>query len=264
MKFHTLAGLPRSGTTLLANVLSQHPDVFVSGTSALPLCVESFSNTLSSAPEVQSDLVAIPGAYERYLRALRGMIEGWYADRKEKFIFDKGRGWVMHRALLDQLYPDATLVVSVRDPRDVIASIERQHRKTALFTSPMAPTLYESADLLMKPDGMVGGPIRFIEDLLRRQVANVCWVRYESFVVDPKESMKRIENAAGLKPFHWDFEHVSNSSTDVDGLYRHKFPHDGDGPIKPKGISWEDCLSPELAATIAAVYPLYMHTFGYA
>jgi sulfotransferase len=264
MRLHALAGLPRSATTLLANVLAQHPDVHVSGTSALPLCIEAVVNTLSSAPEVQSDLATVPGAYERYVGAMRGLIDGWYADHDEAVVIDKGRGWVMHRALLDQLAPGAVLVVCVRDPRDVVASIERQHRGTAAFNSPLARTIYEAADLLMRPEGMVGGPMRYAEDLLRRKAGGVMWVRYESLVVDPGAVIGRVADAMGLGPFGFDFENVENTASDLDAIHRNKFPHDGSGPIKPTGTDWRDVMDEGLAAVVAGVYPLYMQTFGYA
>ncbi len=272
MQLHALAGLPRSGSTLLGNVLAQHPHVYVSGTSALAPCIEGVQGILSTTPEVQSDLATVPGAYEQYLSAMRGIVEGWYRHRTEPVIVDKGRGWVKYRALLDQLFPDSMLVVSVRDPRDVIASIERQHRQTAAFDSPVARTIYEAADVLMRPDGMVGGPMRFIEDLLRRQHSGVVWVRYESLVVDPASTIRKVAEAMDLRTgsliatengFEFDFTNVENVSSDLDAIYRNKYPHDGSGPIKPTGRDWRDVIDPELAGLVASRYPLYMQTFAY-
>lgn len=259
---HALAGLPRSGSTLLANVLAQHPDVHVSGTSALASCVEQVQRVLTDAPEIQSDLANVPGSYDRYLASLRGLCDGWYADRDEATIVDKGRGWVMFPTLLAQLYPNSALVVCVRDPRDVLASIERQHRATALFGSPVAPTVYEAAERLMVPDGLVGGPIRFIEDLIRRNIPAV-YVRYETFVADPATTVDRVAGALDLSAHTWDFENVTNQASDLDALYRNKYPHDGSGPIKPSGRTWQDTLDPQLAGLVASRYPLFMQTFAY-
>lgn len=262
--FHTLAGLPRSGSTLLANVLNQHPQITVSGTSALPYCVEAVQAKLSSSPEVQSDLANVPGAYGNYLAALRGLVEGWYAERATPIVIDKGRTWITQRALLDQLAPRSIVIACVRDPRDVVASIERQHRATALFASPIAPTIYDAADTLMKPDGMIGGPIRYLEDLIRRQHTGVLYLRYESFVADPRRWLAEILTAIAADPYTFDTVNVANSATDLDAIHRGKYPHQGTGKIEPHGRSWHDVLDPELAAKIAAVYPLYMQTFAYS
>lgn len=264
MKLHALAGLPRAGSTLLANVLSQHPDVYVSGTSTLSQAVEAVGGVLSNNAEIQAELANVPGSYERYRTALAELAHGWYCDRPEAHIIDKGRGWIKQRGLLEQVEPGSAMIVCVRDPRDVIASIERQHRRTAIFASPIAPTIYDGAETLMKQDGMVGGPMRWCEDLIRRSLPGVVWVRYESFVAAPDVALKKVHEALGTEPFAHDFENVENVSTDLDALYRGKYPHDGSGNIKPGGHHWSDVLDEGLAADIASVFPLFMQTFGYA
>lgn len=263
MNLHVLAGLPRSGSTLLGNVLAQHPDVHVSGTSALPLCIEAVVNVLSNSPEVQSDLAKVPGAYERYVAAMRGLVDGWYAAQPEAHVVDKGRGWILQRALLDQLSPGGAMIVCVRDPRDVLASIERQNRRTAAFNSPVARTIYEACELLMVKEGMVGGPMRFVEDLIRRGSKGVVFVPYESFVSNPTLWLDRIHKTMGVEPFEHDLDNVVNVATDLDALYRNKYPHDGSGAIKPTGHDWRDTLDADLAVKVAGLFPLYMSTFGY-
>lgn len=263
--FHALAGLPRSGSTLLANVLAQHDDVYVSGTSALARVVEVAADVISTSAEVQSDLVAVPGAYEQYRHAMRGLIEGWYSQRGERIVIDKGRGWILHRLLLGQLIPNSVMLVTVRDPRDVVASIERQHRRTAVFNSPIARTLWETAQNLMAPDGMVGGPCRLIEDLIRRNAAGVHFVRYETLVRDPLPVVLAAFEAIGVDGFSPDVENVEDHATDVDALYFGKYPHhDAVGKIKPTGTSWQDTLDPQLARQVIEAYPLYAQTFGYS
>jgi sulfotransferase len=263
MKLHALAGLPRSGSTLVANLLSQHPDVYVSGTSPLVDCVEAVMNVLTGSTEAQGQLANVPGTYESYVRSLRALTEGWYEDHGEDFIFDKGRSWVMFRDLLGQMHPGSQMIVCVRDPRDVIASIEKQNRRTPVFHSPLARTIFDAADLAMKPDGMVGGPIRFIEDLIRRNAQGVIPVRFESFVSDPAPTMQRIYGAIGCREFENDFEHIENVSPDLDALWRGKYPHDGSGAVTPSDHGWRNEMDQGLADNIAAAYPLYMETFGY-
>lgn len=266
MKLHALVGLPRAGSTLLANVLSQHPDIYVSGTSALSQAVDAVVTVLSGHAEIQADLANVPGSYDRYRTALRQLAHGWYCDRTEAHVIDKGRGWITQRALLEQIEPGSTMIVTVRDPRDVIASIERKHRQTAIFHSPVASTIYDAADLLMKQDGMVGGPMKWIEDVIRRAQPGVVWVRYEQFVTMPDVVVATIHKALGLDDadaFVHDFDGVENVATDLDALYRNKYPHDGSGRIKPSGQHWSDILDPQLAANIAGVFPFYMQTFGY-
>ncbi|HUU59940.1 MAG TPA: hypothetical protein VMZ50_10370, partial [Phycisphaerae bacterium] len=96
-----------------------------------------------------------------------------------------------------------------------------------------------------------------------RKGENVQFVRYESFVVDPAATLARCVAHLGLEPFDFDPDHVESRGGDTDEVWRGKFPHDGTGPIKVSGSSWEDTLDPELAALIAGVFPFFMSTFSY-
>lgn len=109
---------------------------------------------------------------------------------------------------------------------------------------------------------MVGGPIHHIESALHSHLP-VAWVRYETLAVTPEAVVDRLAKALSLPEHEWDLENVENVSTDLDAVYRGKYPHDGSGPIQAGDSSWGDVLSPALAARIAGSYPLFMHTFGY-
>lgn len=241
----------------------------MSGTSALCETLEAAATVIGSSREVQSDLAASPANAGRYTSAMRGLVEGWHADRTEDVVIDKGRGWIAYRLLLDVVMPGSVSVFVTRDPRDVMASIERQHRRTAQFQGP-GPSLVERCTAMLGPTGMVGGPMRFAEDVIHRNLASVEFVRYENMIRDPLSVFARLESRLDLDAhgelggFGWDFENVVNVAPDVDGVNFLKFPHEGSGPIKSTGTTWHDVLSDEVGARIAASYPLYMQTFGYA
>lgn len=265
MKLHALCGLPRSGSTLLGNLLAQHPDVHVTGTSVLSACVGAVSNVLSNSPEVQSDLANVPGAYDRYVRSLHGFIDGWYADVNETVVIDKGRGWITQPFLLNQIHSGARLIVTVRDPRDVIASIERKHRDTGVFNSPVAPMLRDAASTLLAPEGIVGGPMRFVEDLLHRRLGppDVNFVRYETLTIATEAVLSRLHEVLDLPSFTHDYDDVKNVATDLDALHRGKYPHDASGTVKSNESSWRDVIDESLGQEIASVCPLFMQTFEY-
>jgi hypothetical protein len=56
---------------------------------------------------------------------------------------------------------------------------------------------------------------------------------------------------------------VVNVATDLDAIYRNKYPHKGEGAIKSTGTNWRDTFDESLGNLIAGAYPLYMQTFSY-
>lgn len=262
MPVRFLAGLPRSGSTLLADLLHSHPDVHVSGTSTLGGCVEAAATVLSNSDGVQSDMANDLGMLDRYRAALRGLIAGWYADVDEPCVVDKGRGWPSLWPLVLDLDPDARMLVTVRDPRDVIASIERAHRATATFHAPSGRTLADSTATLMGPQGLVGGHIRFVEDLIQRQLPGITYVPYTRLTADHHSVLAGIAKALDLAEHDWPDEAVERG-LDNDGVWRGKFPHRSAGPVRPDTGSWQEMIDEQTAANIAVSYPLYMRTFGY-
>lgn len=259
---HALAGLPRAGSTLLGNLLAQHPAIHVSGTSALPQVVGSIRNTLSVDMAARSDLSEVPGSYERFLGVYRAVIKSWYADLSEPHVIDKGRGWLVHQELLTAIDPTAVVIVCVRDPRDVFASVVSRDKESAAFYSDLGQTIEQMGFAAFGEGGLIGTPIRLAEDAIRRN-SPVEWVEYEQLVLSPIKVLNRLVKSIGVEPIEWDTENVRSVATDNDALYLNKYPHDGSGPVRPRATSWRELLHPEVAANCVAGFPLYMKSFGY-
>jgi sulfotransferase len=249
---HAISGLPRSGSSLLADLLDSHPDVYVSGTSALSPAVAAVGQVFTQTEEVQGELANDPEAIEHYRDAVRGLIEGLYSHRSESVIVDKGRLWLQEWPRMLDLNPQAQLLVCVRDPRDVIASIERAHRATAIFgQSNGTEPLIETTAARMSLQGMVGGPCRYIEDLIRRQLPGITFIPYTQLIADHHGVLKRVSKALGLAEHDWPDE-VTERGRDNDGIHRGKFPHTTAGPVRSSGKDWREVIDPQTAAGIAS------------
>lgn len=267
MRLCAIGGLPRSGSTLLCSVLAQNPRFYASSTSPVAALISQTSNFISNAPEVKSELANDRKNTERRIRkTLRGIIEGWYAGNAADVIFDKGRGWGHIGSLLFDLYPDARLVICVRDLREIFASIEKQHHKFPAFddaANPNERTTYSRADRYFSPEGMIGFPIVGVEDLLRRRPKGLIVFQYETFVASPEDTLRKLYAELGEPWFDHDLESVESTATDLDALYLHKFPHEGSGAVADPGEQWQQYVSPDIATEIMNRYPGYNRAFGY-
>jgi tetratricopeptide (TPR) repeat protein len=117
-----IIGMPRSGTTLVEQILASHPQVHGGGelqllpraiAASLPL-VEGFDY---SASLVAADLAALGTVAGRYLEALQALAPA--APR----ITDKLPANFLNVGLIATLMPHARIVHCVRDPRDTCLSI---------------------------------------------------------------------------------------------------------------------------------------------
>lgn len=248
---NVITGLPRAGSTLLCNILNQNPDNFASDTSILSLIVQNITTTISEQPETQQI------EYERIRESVKAFIKAW---NPKGTVFDKGRGW----SQMGLIYKDLNLgkmYVLVRDLRDVYASCEKAHAKNPLLHNSnliASNNMFDRADVMCSPEGMIGSAVKGIEDLIRRNLDNVVFIQYEALCADPKRVLSVIDD------FDYNFKKIKNVSKENDKIYQNKYPHKGDGAVNTKSIGmWRGIIDKGLAKEIYNKFPFYNERFGY-
>lgn len=275
-RFHVLASLPRSGSTLFCNVLNQNPNFYASDTSPLSVGFYSYVSALTHRPEFTSELGnSQEEALSRLKGSARGLIEGYYAHRPESVIFDKDRSnsWLYQADSLQDVMPESKIICMVRDPREVIASALSHQAKLPLFregNNPAMRTLAARASALISPQGLVGAAIVAITDaIMRSRVSNpvgdnILIIKFEEFAADPDRVMKAVYQAIEQEPFEHNFNNVVNVSKDQDFIYRNLWPHEGSGAIAPRKPNWPNVLPPSLAKGILEQHPIFCQSLGYS
>ena len=260
---HVITGLPRSGSTLLCNILNQNPNFWASSTSILPQLWGNMISNWSNSVEIKGALsLDRSGTEDRLRRSLKAFCDSWhFRDDGRKIVFDKSRGWLHNILSLREVYPDSKIIITVRDLRSIFSSVEKQHRKTALLDdsrSSKEKTIYDRADKMFSDKGLIGGPLSGIEDVLRRRLDNIYWVKYEEFSKSPELIMHQLYLYLEETPFTHDFDNVINTATDPDAYYNFKFPHRGEGKVVPVAEDdWKDFIIPELASKIMNSHPYF-------
>lgn len=259
---HTITGMPRSGSTLMCNLMNSRLDVYASSTSTLCKAVHDVATIFTNAPEETARLQNIPGTLEGHKATLRGMMLGWH-NTPANVIFDKGRGWTHNAVLFQSLFPEGKMLVTVRDPRMVLASIEKKHRATGVYDG--GSSLQAKFEEYMAPNGMVGTSLAGITDLLNRRLPGVYYIQFERLVVDPVGALADIDNFLGMPKGHsYPIDNVENTADDLDILWRNKFPHQGSGPIREPGYHWSEFFTEEIGAWALQQFPKVSQLFGYA
>jgi Flp pilus assembly protein TadD len=120
-----LLGFFRSGTTLLEQVLQSHPDIAtLEERDALAFAAERYLTRRDGLAELAAlsgdGLAAARADYWQRIRSLGLDISG-------KVMVDKNPLNTLKLPLIAKLFPDARIILALRDPRDVVLSCFRRH-----------------------------------------------------------------------------------------------------------------------------------------
>ena len=182
-------GMPRSGTSLVEQILSAHPDVHGYGElveiEAMTSRIRSKAGSIKRWPEVVEDISP----------ALLGDVAQGYFDalaRREKSdarrVVDKAPNNFFHLGLIASAFPQAKIIWCRRDPRDVCMSIYAENfalnQKHATDLSDLAFYFGEYMRLMRHWEQVLGGQI------------HPCV--YESMVSEPDKNSRELVAAIGL------------------------------------------------------------------
>jgi sulfotransferase len=232
-KFVGVTGLPRAGSTLLCQLLAQHPEIHCEGHSS-PLC-----NTLLGMRRMISDdtffLSQLDQEFERsyahLTSAMRGYLRGWYHDCERAMVVDKNRAWLHAVELLLQLEPDAKLIVCLRELGQIYGSIEAQHQRTILidFIDHLADyDRFGRANMLFAKDKTIGSPLISLHAVLDLPTAvqeRLYFLRFEDLMAQPAACMSHVFSWLGLSPCQIDPERIASAPEESDSHYHMKYPH---------------------------------------
>ena len=118
-RFAFLAGLPRTGSTVLGTLLSQHPSLHPTRTS----CVRDLLNYVKKFNLGESPYYDIKDPNSPVWGMMRGMLLGAYEHVAEEIVIEKDRGWSSDVALIRKLTDCEPQILSpVRPIPEIIAS----------------------------------------------------------------------------------------------------------------------------------------------
>ncbi len=228
-----VAGLPRSGSTLMCQLLAQHPQIYSTGhSSPLSNSLKKIRGSLTEDAFMLAQMdVDFELAYNRIQSAMTGFINGWFAETELAVVVDKNRGWLSDLALLKTVDPNFKMIVCVRSPDQIWGSIESRHQKTALLDFPDGLanlTPFERADKLFAPKGVVGGPLKLIHDLQDIDAdtqKRLYYVLFEDMLLRPMEVMAEVFQWAGVSEFRFNPQQLTVRPHESDSHYRFKYPH---------------------------------------
>jgi tetratricopeptide (TPR) repeat protein len=192
-----LLGFPRSGTSLLEQLLGQVPG-FASGDEFFPVAdlsemVPALAGVGRSYPEaldqaLVADGWALPEQLRQRYEAARAQLG--LARPEVKFITDRGASNHWQLGLIKLLFPEAPIIHVLRHPLDVMLSNLAQDRRIEGNCGVSMPALARHYALVMS----------MIRHFRGQLTLRYLPVRYEDMVSDPAVSLGRVLEFIGAEP----------------------------------------------------------------
>lgn len=232
-RFVGVAGLPRAGSTLLCQLLGEHPEIYCEGHSS-PLCNSLLATRrfVSDDQFMLSQLDVQPEATYAHLKsAMQGFLSGWYANSGKPVVVDKNRAWLHCIEMLLHLDPEAKLIISIRELGQIYGSIESQHQKTILldFIDHLADfDRFGRADQLFAKDKAIGAPlssVQAVQDLPQAVKDRIYFLKFEDLMANPVATMSHVYAWLGLAPHAIDPGKLTVRKHESDSHYRNKYLH---------------------------------------
>jgi sulfotransferase len=217
-QFYLLAGLPRSGNTLLASLLNQNPNFYVSPISPLPDYLNCLYKTSCQSPDINSTGIIEPSDY-----AIKQFIHNYYKDIDNPIIFDRQKTWGMPSNYFNALtfiQPEIKVIFTTRSIVEILASLINILGTRVNDSMTKANWIWKShltendnkCDFLMSPLYDLD-KIFTTYTSIQNYPNNFLVVQYENLLESPTETMKEIYSFLGQEYFDHNFKKIKSKET---------------------------------------------------
>ena len=197
-----IIGFPRSGTTLLDQIIGGHPKVQVlEELSVIPQLAGAINEQTAEYPEalLGLDEVAVQSLRQKYFELTARVIQ---QPLSKKLVVDKLPLNIVHLGLIHRIFPDAHIVMALRHPCDVVLScfMQKFHMNDAMANF---STIEETAVLYDK--------VMSLYDRYRQSLPlNIHYVRYERLLNDLEGETRHLASFLGIE---WNEEMLNYRKT---------------------------------------------------
>lgn len=251
-----LGGAPRSGTTLVEQILAAHPQILVFDEA--DSLVQELLTPLHPAPSAGGlsfkslDSLNVTTRTRLVGRYFKSLVRDLNAADGRSVLLDKNPSMTASLHVLLRLMPRLKTIITLRDPRDIVISCYFQN---LTLTAANANFLSLERTAKFYADCM--------DAWLRvRELEGFAWteIRYEDVVADVEKEGRRVTNFLGAE---WDQAQASYHETAQNHFVTAPTYSDVTKPVYQRGVGrWQHYA--EALAPLQARLAKYCQQFGYA
>jgi sulfotransferase len=263
------SSLPRSGSTLLNNILAQNPDIYATPTSGVIELLLNARNIYSNTTEFKAqDIKEMEKAFQGFCRA--GLFGYFNALTDRKYVIDKSRGWSISYDFLNWITPNPKIIVMIRDLRGIVSSLEKKFRQNQHLDLGIQnwnelknTTTSKRVDYWLN-NVPLSTTLDILKDLFSRKLGKHClFIKFETLNSFPDKVFQEVYNYLEIPYFQHDFDNVEQFTHEDDKLHGPL----GDHTIRPKVLpvseDWLEILGAEDSFRIVNQNQWFYDRFGY-
>lgn len=227
-----MAGLPRSGSTLIQSILNQNTNIYASSNSSIVPLAAMVESSIVMGESYNAN--PRPKALKK---TVAGVIENFYSDRKEEYIIDKSRLVTIpehFRCIQRNFDYCPRIIIPVRNVTDVLASFIKLVRNSPRDKQNFIDrdieklndiNLYLSEDdtrveYLMKPKGLIDNQLYGIAFMLQKEFRKYAhFIEYEDLISNTEEEIEKIYTFLDIPHFEHNFDNIKNVTPEKDETY---------------------------------------------
>lgn len=252
-KYYFMAGLPRSGSTMLSAILNQNPKFYSGPSSPVVGTMLALEQSIS-----KDELFLAYPKFDFGKNLVSSVIDQYYADTDKPIIFEKNRSWVNRMHYINGYFgiEHPKIIFPVRDISEILTSFismirrnpgivnERLNFIDQTLVQQGLPLNDENRCKLIAGPGILGQSFDGLKQALAEGYrANIHFVEYKDLVDNPKETMQKLYKFIGEPYYNHDFKNLKNIHQENDAqIYGFQDMHTVRQSVKSVSESPEDVL----------------------
>jgi sulfotransferase len=222
--YHFLAGLPRSGNTLLSAIFNQNPDIYSTPLSPLPSFMWDLANSADKQEQVNRNV-------ENKIKTeifLSSFMDNYYKEVEKPIVIDREKAWGTPANLgivKKYITPTPKIIFTVRDVLEILASfikMDAQYLKNEAYNQGYYMSNYRSpkdlvCEHMMAPNSDINKGLLSLASAFYPENAGIFHiVEYNDLVLNPEETMNKIYDFLELPHYEHNFSKIEKVETDND------------------------------------------------
>lgn len=222
-----MAGLPRSGSTLLSALLNQNPQIYSGPSSPVLSTMYSLESHLA-----QDELFMGYPKPDQARQMIASVIDHFYSDVDKPIVIDKNRAWTSRIPYIEgYIGQKAKIICPVRDIEEILTSIITMIRRNPyqegsprinfvdeqLVKNNIPLSDFNRCNFLVSPQGILGQSLNSLKDCIQNKTRNLIHlVEYKHLVSNPEGTLNKLYDFLEVDGFNHDFNNVENTHRERD------------------------------------------------